>query len=91
MRIASLLWVLALAGFLFLPAPGYAADCGPLKLVNQVQLRAAAEGRRELIPVTINGTEKLFIFDTGAFVSSVSRSVATELKLPVRQGNIDDV
>ena len=88
MRIAFASWFLALSGLILIPAaPSRAAECGPLKLINQVQLRAADEGRRELIPVSINGTEKLFIFDTGIPISSVSRAVADELKLPVRQGN----
>jgi predicted aspartyl protease len=89
MRIAFAFRLLALAGLvLLLPARGWAADCGPFKLLNQVQLQAAAEGRRELIPVTINGNTEMFIFDTGAFISSVSRDVASKLNLSVHQGNI---
>jgi len=88
MRNIFFLGLLAISGLAWLPTPGQAADCGPLKLINQVQLQAGAEGQREFIPVSINGKTEMFIFDTGAFVSSVSRSVASELNLPVRQGNI---
>jgi predicted aspartyl protease len=87
MRAVLLSWTLALAGLILLPGRGWSAECGPLKLINQVQLQAADQGRLELIPVRINGTEKLFIFDTGSPISSVSRAVADELKLPVRQGD----
>ena len=87
MRIAFLARMLAMAGFVLLPVTGWAADCGPLKLINQVQLRAAGEGRRELISVSINGSEKTFLLDTGTFVSAVSQSVVKELDLPMRQGN----
>ena len=83
-----LLKTLALAGLALLPIEARAAECGPLKLINQVQLRPANEGRDELIPVSINGAEKLFIFDTGSPISSVSRVAADELKLPMRQGDL---
>jgi predicted aspartyl protease len=77
--VTALLWP---AGVMAAPA------CGPLQQLNQIQLQAWSDGRREFIPVSINGTEKLFLFDTGAFVSSMARSTADELKLPVHQGNI---
>ena len=76
-----------MAGLVLAPALGWAADCGPLKLINRIQLQATDQGRRDLIPVSINGTEELFVFDTGAPITSVSRSVADELKLPTRQGD----
>ena len=86
MRVA-LSGLLALAGLVLLPDRGWSAECGPLKLINQVQLQPMKEGGRDLIPVSINGVEKLFILDTGTGITTVSRTVADELKLPVRQGD----
>lgn len=58
-----------------------ADDCGPLKLINSVQLVTTVGSYRELIPVTVNDTPKLFLLDTGGFMSQVSQETATELKM----------
>jgi len=56
----------AMAAALLWPACAVAAPaCGPLQQLNQVQLQARSDGRQEFIPVSINGTEKIFLFDTG--------------------------
>ncbi len=51
-----------------------AADkCDPLKLVNQVRLLPSTGGSyREMVPGTVNGVPKLFLLDTGGFISQVS-------------------
>lgn len=46
------------------PNAAIAADCS-LKLVNTVPIAMAEEGRRALVPVIINGTQKEFLLDTG--------------------------
>jgi predicted aspartyl protease len=70
-----------------LPSVAKAAEaCGKLQLFDSVKLTNAGGGLREYIPVTINGTKKDFIFDTGGYLTSVDRAVAEELKLPIRQG-----
>jgi predicted aspartyl protease len=63
-----------------------AADCGPLKQVNTVDLVPGPN--RELVPVSINGTERLFLLDTGGDVSQISSAAADELKLAQRDSNI---
>lgn len=79
----------AMAAVLLWPACAVAAPaCGPLQQLNQVQLQARSDGRQEFIPVSINGTEKFFLFDTGTFISTLTQAAAEELRLPVRQGNI---
>ena len=80
MRIITLVFMSALA---WLPAGMVrAADCS-LKLVNTVPIRMAYEGRRAVVPVIINGTEKQFLLDTGGAATQISAAAAQELKLPV--------
>jgi len=63
------------------PGLAKAADCS-LKMVNTVPITMAAEGRRVLVPVTINGTQKQFLLDTGGAFTQISAEAAAELKLP---------
>jgi predicted aspartyl protease len=76
-------FLLALLGL----CPGAALAADPagctLKLVNTVPLKMAYEGRRVVVPVTINGTQKQFLLDTGGAVTQISAASAKELKLPV--------
>jgi predicted aspartyl protease len=68
-----------------LPSNVYASDtCGPLKPLNQVQM--TRNGFADLVPVTINGVPKNFLFDTGGYYTQVSRPVADALELPILQG-----
>ena len=69
------------------PGLAKAADC-PLKLVNSVPIAMAAEGRRVLVPVTINGTQKQFLLDTGGAFTQISAEAAAELKLPQLESGI---
>jgi predicted aspartyl protease len=71
-----------LSGLAWLPASmAQAADCS-LKLVNNVPITMAHEGRRALVPVTINGTQKKFLLDTGGAATQISAAAVEELKLP---------
>ncbi len=84
-RITMLVFTSALA---WLPASmAQAADCS-LKLVNTVPIKMAHEGRRALVPVTINGTEKQFLLDTGGAATQISAAAAQELKLPKVESDI---
>lgn len=58
------------------------ASCA-LKLVNSVPLTMAAGGARPLVAVTVNGTQKQFLLDTGGAVTQISAEAAEALKLPV--------
>ena len=64
--------------------PALAADCGPLKLLNEVQLVNSPGGLRPLIPVTINGSSKKFLLDTGGYASQLSPDVVSDLQMPTQ-------
>ena len=77
--------LLALAGL----GAAQAAECGPLKMVNTVQMIRPPEDDRDMIPVQINGKDLSFLFDTGGVTTMIGKDVALDLKLPVRQGNME--
>src|SRR5215216_5311502 len=58
------------------------ASCA-LKLVNSIPITMAAGGARPLVAVTINGTHKQFLLDTGGYATQISAEAATKLKLPL--------
>jgi predicted aspartyl protease len=62
-----------------------AADCGPLRAVNGVQMERDSSGV-DVVPVGINGNELKFIFDTGGFTTSISKEAAEKLKLRIIPG-----
>ena len=64
-----------------------AANCN-LKLVNTVPIHMAHEGRRAVVPVTINGTQKPFLLDTGGAMTQISAAAAQELKLPATEAEV---
>jgi predicted aspartyl protease len=57
-----------------------------LKIVNTMPIEVYA-GLRPLVPVTINGTPKKFLLDTGGAITQISAEAADELKLPVSEGD----
>jgi predicted aspartyl protease len=57
-----------------------AQTCPPLRLLNQIRMVPVTDGRM-LVPVSMNGVDKLMMFDTGAAASSVTRPLAQELGL----------
>jgi predicted aspartyl protease len=84
MRVGSLIGSLALA-ILFANSAAWAADCGALQQVNTVDLVRGPN--RALVPVSINGTPKLFLLDTGGFMTQINGAVAKELGLVLRESN----
>lgn len=83
-----IIWQIALAVVIFFrPDAVQAAECGPLKLINMVKLQPRNGGVREMIPVRINGSEQLFVFDTGSPITGLARDTADSLKLAKRQGD----
>jgi hypothetical protein len=60
----------------------YAETCPPLQLLDQIQMVPNKDGATLLVPVNINGVDKYMLFDTGAPISSVTRSLTQELGLP---------
>lgn len=82
MHRTGLLLLLALAGLWPRVALGADAAGCALKLVNTVPVKLANGGRRAVVPVTINGTQKQFLLDTGGYLTQISAATAEELKLP---------
>jgi hypothetical protein len=88
MQRTGIAFLLALVWFHPKPAAAAeAANCN-LKIVNTVPIVMAEGGRRALVPVTINGTQKEFLLDTGGALTQVSAAAAEELKLPLMESNI---
>jgi hypothetical protein len=65
-----------------LPTAVQAADC-KLWVADSIQMLHFSNDQR-YIPVTINTTQENFLFDTGSYLTQISRSVAETLKLQVR-------
>ena len=62
-----------------------AQDCAPAKLLASVAMHSAEpESNIRTVPVTLNGTTRHMILDTGGAVTQLSRDTIDELKLPVR-------
>jgi predicted aspartyl protease len=59
-----------------------------LKLVNKVQMIRMLGRNSDLVPVGVNGVAKNFLLDTGGLITQIQKSVAEDLKLPVRIGSI---
>jgi predicted aspartyl protease len=65
-----------------------ADDCGPLKIVNEVQMVPGTGGFQEMIPGTFNGAPKLFLLDTGGFMSQISDDTVKELQMPTHDSSL---
>ena len=59
-----------------------AADCSALQIKNSVSMEPVQRYGLVMIPITLNGVEKKFLFDTGGAINSISRATVEELKLP---------
>jgi predicted aspartyl protease len=70
-----------------LPPSAQAAECGNLHLVASLKLEDS-DSHRVIVPVSINGTARKFLFDTGGAISQISPAVVKELKLPTHSGDI---
>ena len=70
-----------------LPLSAQAADCGSMHLVASLNLEDS-DSHRVIVPVSINGTPRKFLFDTGGAISQISPEVVKELKLTTHSGDI---
>jgi hypothetical protein len=74
--------ILAAACFFGLCPPSLAADCAPPRLENTVRMERLSDQDVIVVPISLNGVEKKFLFDTGGGVANyVSGAVVQELKL----------
>ena len=74
--------ILALTLLLGLTGTAYAADCSPLQIENSIKMVPLNRSSRFLVPITLNGVEKKFLFDTAGALSTISQSTVKELNLP---------
>jgi predicted aspartyl protease len=77
-----------IAGLTALPTtlalPAQAQECGPLKRAFSVDLQTGPQGLRYGVPVTVNGTPRVFLLDTGGAFTQVSRGLAAQMGLTVQ-------
>ncbi len=59
----------------------YAADCSPLQIKNTVKMEPIARSGLMMVPITLDGREKRFLFNTSAYLNQLSRTTAQELQL----------
>ena len=78
-----------LAALLVLGSAGAAdaADCSSLKIENTVKMMPLGRTNRILVPITLNGVEKKFLFDTGGAFSAISLATVKELGIPQYHSN----
>jgi predicted aspartyl protease len=79
-------WLAAIA--LLAGGQAQAQDCPGLKLVTRVQLESEGDSGRQLVPVTINGSPRKMLLDTGGFTSQLSRNAMTALGLHDQQSRL---
>jgi predicted aspartyl protease len=75
--------VVAAALFLFTDY-ARAADapaCKPLRLINSIEMSTNSDRSRFYVPVSINGTPKSLLLDTGGQMTQISQKALKELKL----------
>ncbi|HWY61633.1 MAG TPA: aspartyl protease family protein [Rhizomicrobium sp.] len=73
--------------FLYAPAARAQESCGPLKIVDIVHMIPTLTGDADIVPIVIGGKPRNFLLDTGGYLSQISRPLARELNLSIRQGN----
>ncbi|HEY5085667.1 MAG TPA: hypothetical protein VII48_14155 [Rhizomicrobium sp.] len=59
----------------------HAADCSPLQIKNTVKMEPLARTGLMMVPITLDGREKKFLFNTSAYLNQVSQATAQELQL----------
>jgi hypothetical protein len=62
-----------------------AEECGPLNLLNAIQMAPFGNPGVMVVPDTINGTPKGLILDTGASETQIARVTAEDLQLPLHR------
>jgi predicted aspartyl protease len=81
-------WALAafaLAALLSTHEPAGAADCVPsLRILNSVQMQTTPDHTVMVVPITIDGSNRKLLLDTGGPVTQISRATAKALELPER-------
>ena len=75
-------WMLARASL------AEAADCNPLRIVDTVQLESVDNGNAFLVPVTVNGSAKKLILDTGGVMTALGRKAVADLGLDTMHSDI---
>ncbi len=65
----------------------HAADCSPLRIINSLKTEPIARSGLMMVPITLNGVEKRFLFDTGGGVDQITQATVEELKLPIKHAN----
>jgi len=65
-----------------------AEECPPLTLITSVGLVPSEHGTAGFVPVSIQGSPRLMLLDTGGANTEITNEVADELKLPRRHVNI---
>jgi tetratricopeptide (TPR) repeat protein/predicted aspartyl protease len=65
-------------------APGPTLSAAICTLQKRAELAVTMNGTRPLVHATINGTDALFVADSGAFYSMLTPAAAEEFKLPMR-------
>lgn len=66
-----------------------AADCKPLNILTSLDMTPLGQSGLMTIPISLNGSERGFLLDTGGVVPQVSSMVADELKLPQHRSNVE--
>src|SRR5471032_58992 len=88
MRITACVILAGLAGLY--PASAAAAgapDCR-LKQFNSIAITLTPDGARALVPVTLNGSEKMFLLDTGGAATQITPAAAADLKLVLTDSDV---
>jgi predicted aspartyl protease len=84
-RIFSGCAVLAIASSLTGPAQ---ADCAGLQLLDSIKIESVADGRRMLVPVTINGNAEKLVLDTGGVSTQLDAATAQKLGLRIEDSRL---
>ena len=77
----------AFAAAAFVALPAAAQDCVPQTRITTLDLVPTIDRREEFVPVTIQGTRKLMLLDTGGAMTEITTETADELHLVRRRGN----
>ncbi|HEX3755201.1 MAG TPA: retropepsin-like aspartic protease [Rhizomicrobium sp.] len=88
MGITTILASACLALGCLAPMTVQAEDCGPLTMIDTVQMTAQSD-HLDTVPISINGASINFLLDTGGVTTQIGRKVAEALKLPIRQGSFE--
>ena len=84
MRHLALIVLAAMAG---LAAPANAADCGPLTRALSVDLED--HGSYFAVPLTINGTPRKFLLDTGGAITQISSDTVKQMGMSVQPSRFE--